>query len=263
MRLLGIRLAAGICALTWLILPGFGLIDLGVTWNSDWPVVLEGGWALNMSVLIGGPFLALALRPQRAVPAAVTLLVALGAMVISAAAGLEWHLLGYTGLLGIEAAGVGALLRRAPDRERLRPVRWSVRPPLMAVAALGLLPWLLYAVAMYRSNRADLGPALSDITFGVDHYAVQGALAVSLATLAVLAAWWPRGRRFIGLSVGLCAGYLGLVSFAFPDSWAGFGPVWSALCIAWGLAVAALSIPPARLQPAELVGEVVEAERTL
>jgi hypothetical protein len=31
----GVRVAAAIFALTWLVLPGFGVIDLSVTWNAD------------------------------------------------------------------------------------------------------------------------------------------------------------------------------------------------------------------------------------
>jgi hypothetical protein len=262
-RLLGIRLAAVGCALTWLVFPGFGLIDLGVTWNPDWPVVLEGGWGLFTTVLIGGSFLAVALRPRRSAPALVTLLVALGTMLVSAAAGLEWQLLGYAGVLAVEAAGIWALLRRVPDGEPLRPAPWSVRPPLLFIAALGVVPWVIYAAGQYRSNRANLGVALSDVTMGVDHYAVQGALALALAALAVLASCWPRGRRFTGIAVGVCAGYLGLVSLAFPHTWAGVGAVWSALTIAWGLALIGLSVVPVRLQQGELGGEVVEAQRAL
>jgi hypothetical protein len=66
---------------------------------------------------------------------------------------------------------------------------------------------------------------------GVDHYAVQGALALALVALALTAALWPRGPRG--------RRYLGLVSGR-------------------GLAVASL-----RLQPRELGGQVVEAERAL
>jgi hypothetical protein len=55
--------------------------------------------------------------------------------------------------------------------------------------------------------------------------------------LSLLAALWPRGRRQLGASAALCATYLGLVSCAFPGTAAGLGPVWSVLCLTWGLAV--------------------------
>jgi hypothetical protein len=67
------RVLAVLFALTWLIVPGFGLIDLSVTWDPDWPVVLEASWGVFMTVLVGGSFLALALRPTRSAPALATL----------------------------------------------------------------------------------------------------------------------------------------------------------------------------------------------
>ena len=39
MRLLTVRLLAVLFAATWLLLPGFGLVDLSVSWDPDWPVV--------------------------------------------------------------------------------------------------------------------------------------------------------------------------------------------------------------------------------
>ena len=112
-------------------------------------------------------------------------------------------------------------------------------------------------------NRGDAGEAIQELTMGVDHHAVQGALAVALVALSPAAAVWPRGRRHLGLATGICAGYLGLVSFAFPATWAGFSPSWSALCMAWGAAVAVLASPRPGYSLRELGGEVVEAERAL
>ena len=138
-----------------------------------------------------------------------------------------------------------------------------MRLPLFVVAALGIVPWLLHADRMFGLNRRSAGEVIGDLTNGVDHYAVQGALALALVTLALLAACWPRGRRFAGISVGLCAAYVGVVSLAFPREFAGLSPSWSVLCIGWALAVAALAVPSARLQPGQLRFEVVEAERAL
>jgi hypothetical protein len=241
------RVLAVLFALTWLVLPGFGLIDLSVSWDPDWPVVLEASWGVFMTVLVGGSLLALAVRPDRAAPATVTLLVALGAMVVSAALGLEPQLLGYAGLLAVEVA---ALLAVLPAREPLRPV-WAPWLPLLAVAALGSVPWVVHADRMFRANRDGAGPMIGELTMGVDHHAVQGGLAVALVVLSLLAACWPRGRRFLGLSTGLCAGYLGLVAAAFPLTWAGLDPLWSALCMAWGITVAGLAVAAPRLQRRE------------
>jgi hypothetical protein len=258
-RGVAVRVLAAFCALTWLVFPGFGLVDLSVSWDPDWPVVLEASWGVTMSVLVGGSFLAVAVRPRRSAPATVVLGGTLASLVVSAAAGLEWQLLGYAGLLALESAVVFLVL----GRERVRPVVRAPWLPLLAVAALGAVPWLLHAERMYRANRGRAGEAIGELTMGVDHHAVQGALAVALVVLALTAALWPRGRRHLGVVTGVCAAYVGLVSFAFPAAWAGLSPTWSVLCLGWGAAVAGLALAGPRLQPREFGGEVVEAQRTL
>jgi hypothetical protein len=253
------RLVAAVAALSWLVFPGFGLIDLSVSWDGDWPVALEAGWGAFATVLVAGAFLAVAVRPDRAAPAVAVLGTALATLLLAAVAGLEWQLLGYAGLLALEAAP----LLTGRDREPLRPPAWGPSWPLLAVAVLGIVPWSLQAGAMFRLNRADAGAVIGEHTMGVDHHAVQGALALAVAALAVLAAVQPRGRVHLGLAAGLPAAYLGLVSWAFPASWASLGPAWSVLCVAWGVVVAGLSVLPRRLEPGQLRGEVVEAERPL
>lgn len=260
MRLLAVRVLAVLAALTWLVVPGFGLIDLAVSWDPDWPVVLEAGWGVFTTVLLAGSFLAVAIRPTRAAPATLTLATALAALLVSAVAGLEWPLLGYAALLAVQTSVV--LL--VPGSERVLPPSWSASVPLLVLAGAGVGPLLTLAARMYRLNRQDAGEAIGELTMGVDHHAVQGGLAVALAALAVVAAVWPRGRRAVGTSAGVSAAYLGLVSLAFPGAWAGLGPAWSALCLVWGAAVAGFALAaPRALQLRELGGEVVEAERAL
>jgi hypothetical protein len=241
-RLIVGRVLAALFALSWLFLPGFGLIDLGVTWDRDWPVVLEASWGVFMTVLVGGSFLAVAAMPRRTAPAQVTLLVSLATWLVAVAAGFEWPLLGLAAFLAVQLAVLAALVR---PRE---PVRfdWSVWVPLAVVAALGVVPGLLHAERMFASNRRNAGVIIGDVTMGVDHYAMQGALALALPALALLAAAWPRGRRFLGVGVGLCAGYVGLVSYAFPATWAGVPQLQSALCMAWAAAVALLAVTARR-----------------
>ena len=251
MRLLVVRVLAVLFALTWLVFPGFGLIDLSVTWDPGWPVVLEASWGVFMTVLVGGSFVAVAVAPLRTAPAQVVLLVTLATWLLATAAGLELPLLFYVGVLLVEG---GVLLALAPAREPLRPFRRSVSRPLLAVAVLGVVPWLVHAERMLASNRRNAGVLIGDVTMGVDHYAVQGAFALALPALALLAAGWPRGRRFVGIGVGLGAGYVGLVSFAFPGTWAGVPELESALCMGWGVAVAALAVLAPTAAPAPRPG---------
>ena len=247
MRLLAVRVVAVFVALTWLVFPGFGLADLSVTWDPDWPVVLEASWGVFMTVLVGGSFLAVAVAPHRTAPAQVTLLASLASWLVAVVAGQEWPLLLYVGVLIVELGLLAALL---PEREPVRPAIRTLSVPLLVVAALGVIPGVLHAERMFAGNRRGAGVLIGDVTMGVDHYAVQGALALALPALALLAAAWPRGRRFLGIGVGLCAGYLGLVSFSFPGTWAGVPELESVLCMAWGLAAAVLAVLATTAAPA-------------
>jgi hypothetical protein len=211
-------------------------------------------------VLVGGSFLALAVAPRRPAPALVTLGVTLGTWLVAVLVGQEPELLLYVGVLAVEVTLVTWLLARVPGRGPLRPGGWAVRWPLLLVAAASVLPGLVHAERMLRASRRDAGATIDELTMNVDHYAVQGAWALTLPALALIAACWPRGRAYAGIGVGLCAGYVGLVSYAFPGTWGGFPPFWSVACLAWAVAVALLALVPARSEVGELRGEVVQAQ---
>ena len=77
----------------------------------------------------------------------------------------------------------------------------------------------------------------TDITIGIDHYAVQGALGIAVAVLALLAGLWPPVRRYLGLSTALAAAYLGLVSLDAHPNPGSINRVWCLLCICWAVAI--------------------------
>jgi hypothetical protein len=101
-----------------------------------------------MTVLVGGSFLAIAVRPTRASPATVTLLVSLATWLVAAAAGLEWPLLGYAALLALQLP----LVLLVPGREHVRPVAWPVSRPMLVLAVLGIVPWLLHPNGCSRAT---------------------------------------------------------------------------------------------------------------
>ena len=109
---------------------------------------------------------------------------------------------------------------------------------LLVLAAVGAVPWLAYALDMWARNR-DRGLD-ADLTIGVDHYSMQGALALALVLLSFLAALRPDVRPFTPLCGGVAACYLGLVSLAWQDAAGGFDRPWSAAAIAWGLGLVSL-----------------------
>jgi hypothetical protein len=88
---------------------------------------------------------------------------------------------------------------------------------------------------MASNNRADRGD--TDFSAGVDHYSVQAALALALLVLAVLAALWPRGRRQVGTTTGVCALYLGVLSAAWSGYPGALPSGWAIAAIVWGVAL--------------------------
>ncbi len=238
MRVIALRSLAGLFALSWLVLPGFGLIDLSVTWDSDWPQVLEAGWGLFFTVLVGVAFWLVAIRPRVSTPAVAQLFVAAGALTVSAVLAREPRLLALSVAVALETA----IVMRVPQRVRLdrSELASQVSKPLLLIASLGAVPWVVYAFRMCSLNRQERGD--SDVTLGIDHYSVQGAVGLAIAALAVITAVWPGGRRFVGCCTGVVSAYLGLVSFAWPDAAGGFGRAWSAAAIVWGIAFVALAL---------------------
>lgn len=227
---------SGLFALSWVVLPGFGAIDLSVTWNAEWPQVLEAGWGLFATVIVAASFARLAVGRGASMPAVSQLVVATSCLAASAVVAREAELLVLVALLGLETAIVAGLVAATLRHEtQSRPPGLSRR--LLLVAGAGAVPWLAYALRMWSLNREDRTD--SDVTLGIDHYSVQGALALLLAVLPVWAAARADLRPFVPVCTGIAASYLGLVSLAWPNAAGALGQAWSIAAIAWGLALLA------------------------
>jgi hypothetical protein len=248
-RLVLARVLALLFAASWIVFPGFGLVDLSVTWSSDWPQVLEAGWGLFFTVLVGLAFVVVAARPRSAGPAVAQLAVATIALAVSVVAGREAALTWVPILLAVETLLVAWLCAPA---WRARTASRGVDVPMLALAALGVVPWLAYAVEMWNANRE--GRPDSDITNAIDHYSVQGALGLALAVLPALAALRPALIPLAPVCAGIAAAYLGLVSFAWEDAAGGFGRTWSVAATAWGLCLVAVSLTAAVRRSRRAVG---------
>jgi hypothetical protein len=224
-----IRALLVLSTLTWWVLPGFGIIDLTVTWDPEWPVMLEAGWGLMFTIGVGLPFLVTAIRPSLARAALAQLYVVTAALVAGTVAGLEWQSWWIFVMLLLEVPLIFAI---APST-RLRRSRPHLA--LLALAVIAAPAALVYAWDMAYLNR--LGLPNSDITNFVNHYAVQAALALALIALPAVAALWPDARRLLGTSAALMAGYLGLVSYYWPGADGGFSAGWSVAVMVWASAV--------------------------
>src|SRR6185312_5635322 len=155
----------------------------------------------------------------------------------SAVAANETRLFVLVALLGLQTAIVGGLGEAWRERiEPLHPLSQFSRS-LFLVAVAAAVPWLSYALHMWalnRENRSD-----GDVSLGIDHYSVQGALALALVLLPMSAARRADLRPFLPVCTSIAASYLGLVSLAWPDAVGGLGRAWSIAAIGWGLAVLA------------------------
>lgn len=237
MRSVLTRVLAALFAASWIVFPGFGVVDLSVTWSSDWPQVLEAGWGLFFTVLVGLAFVAVAVRPGSSGPPVAQLAVATLALAVSVVAAREAPLAWVPVVLALETAVVAWLAGGSKGS-------WTgsrgASMPILALAALGVVPWLAYALDMWAANRDERPDG--DITNGIDHYSVQGALGLALAVLPPLAALRPALIPLVPVSAGISAAYLGLVSFAWQDAAAGFGRAWSLAALAWGLCLVAVPL---------------------
>ena len=176
-RVLLLRALAVLFAVSWIVFPGFGAIDLSVTWDPEWEQVLEAGWGLYFTVIVGVPFVVAAVRPRASRAGVAQLTVATAVLAISAVVAQEIGALVLAGMLGLETAVVAWLARRDwPPTPEARVSRVFV-----ALAAVGALPWLAYALDMWDLNRREVND--TDITNGVDHYSVQGGVGLALAVL--------------------------------------------------------------------------------
>jgi hypothetical protein len=96
--------------------PRFGLIDLMVTWNAEWPQALEAGWSLYMTLFVGVPFTVIAVRGRAFLQAAVAqLYVAVGALIVSAIVASEWPLVLWAVVIALETMIIAGLPSPRPS----------------------------------------------------------------------------------------------------------------------------------------------------
>lgn len=264
MRTRVLRALSVVFALTWLVVPGFGVADLVASWHSDWPVALEAGWGLLAILLVAVPLLLLGFVPRLEAVARFELGLAVVTMTLAAVATVQWWLLAFAAGAVLEAyvlLRVGRRWRVARPAGRLaapRPRVVGVVP--MLVALLGVGPWLAYAVHMVLESYDD--KAVHDVTMGIDHYAMQAALAASVLVLGLLAVALPVANRLMGWTAGLVALCLGALSVIRPDEPGGLGRAGGALAVLWGatvwVIVATRGAEIATLVPPEAVSSLPE-----
>lgn len=241
------RAVAAVSAITWFVVPGFGLIDLSVTWDADWPQALEAGWGLFSTVVVGAAFALVSLRPRSVKVVRWQLAVAILALAVSTAAAGEGRLFWLAVVLALQTVLVGAVARGSNGGAEAQIARSRPSRSLVALACVGVGPWLVYALHMWALNRRG---EPGDVSIGIDHYAMQGALGLALALIPGVVAVRREQPAFAAACVGVAATYLGLVSLRRPEALAGFTRFWSIAAVAWGLALVVSTLRSARVAAA-------------
>lgn len=218
--------------------PSFGIIDLMALLGLDnpddtWDVPLGASWGTLFTVILVGSYVWIALRPQRAAPALAQLSIVAFSLAVSSLAGLDGRPLW---LAGPVALSVGLFAWLAPD-ESVRNVRgWSLHWPYVVLAVAGLAIWLPYAILALQRSREQ---ASGDITLGIDHWPVQGAVGLTIVLSAVGLGVWTPGRPLLRVTVSLSATLIGAGMLLDPDLIRELGtPVWGVAMVIWGTAIA-------------------------
>ena len=122
------------------------------------------------------------------------------------------------------------LLALHPAREEFLRRGAALSRTLLAVTAVGAVPFVAYALDMGAQSRDLAGPP-----HHVQRLSTMAALAVAIVLTALLAGLRTRGWRVPAWSAGLAAITFGLASVVFPDQEGAVGRGWGGVAIAGGV----------------------------
>jgi hypothetical protein len=144
----------------------------------------------------------------------------------------------------IVAVGVGILVALHPARAEF-PRRGSGHSrPLLAIAAVGGLASIAYAIEMGRQAQDLVGPP-----HHVQRLATMAAMAIAIVLVGVLASFRTRGWRIPAWSAGVAAVVFGVASVAYPSHPGAAGMAWGGATLAGGILFIAVAEREARRQP--------------
>ena len=142
------------------------------------------------------------------------------------------------------AGACAVLLALHPARRTFLARGPRLEPVMLALAAVGALPALVYASRMASAQRRDLPPA-DAVSNGLHHWTVMTALALLVLLLVLLAGLRTCGWRIPALSASIAAGGWAISCLLAPDSAAGSGGHgWAWATFAWAIVVLAAAVRP-------------------
>lgn len=228
-------------SLVWLTF-GFGIIDLTSGFLTDGnprgSQVLSAAYGVIAGVVLPLAFLAQLGAPGRSVASLQQ--VAVVALAFALAGALALDPLAFISVAMLIAM-LAVLLWLHPARPQLA-VRWRPRDTIIAaLAALAMIPAVVYGLSMAANQRAALPPVDEASRPQAGGWTGAAVLAIVIVLLALLAAARTSGWRVPAWSAAAAAFVFGLVSVLNPEAPGSVGSVWGSLMIAWGLLVVAAS----------------------
>lgn len=216
----------------------FGIVDLltAIAPGPEWEPVrmLETGWGIVFGVLLPIPLAAQLRRGGGPVATLQQLVVTTAALAIATLLTLkahEWLLVGFW-------AGITAIIVALhPARAQvfaLRGRRGQADPILAIVAALALVPAVIYAADMAANRRAGLP---GDDTNGFEHWTIQASLPLALTGLVALSALKTDGWRIPAITAATGAAVFGALAVVDKGSQGDLSTGWGAGTFEWAIVV--------------------------
>jgi hypothetical protein len=209
----------------------FGMTTLVLGWfesdDGTFIPVTDLGYGALLGILITGGLLVQLRTPERKIAGMQQATLAILAGFIAAPIARDHQ--GLVPGLGM-LASVGVLVALHPARGEFLRLGTGFSPALAAIAVLGAVPLIGYALSMAAQARELAGPP-----HHIQRLTTMAALAIALPLAGLLAAFQTRGWRISAWCAGAAALVFGLASMVFPNYRGSAGRGWGALALAGGL----------------------------
>jgi hypothetical protein len=197
---------------------------------SDW--VLSGGYGTIAGIIIPVGILAQLRAPGRQIAALLQVALAAVAFLVAGLLGSDRATAIFSAILALSAGLLWALHPYPGTFLRWRP-HVSLYLLVLALAASG--PLCVYAWHMAANQRSQLPEAAEAIRSGMGGWIGNGAMALGILFVALLAAIRPPGWRISAWCVGLAAFIFGVDSLVFPSVPGSAGTGWGTAAVTWGV----------------------------
>jgi hypothetical protein len=208
----------------------FGLTSLVLGWfeAEDGPIipVTDLGYGALVGILITGGVLVQFRAAERRIAGVQQATLGSLALLISAPLASDTQNV-MPGLIIL--AAIAILVALHPARREFFRLGTRFSPALAAIAALGAVPFITYALSMASQARELVAPP-----HHIQRLATMVAMAIAVILTGLLAALQTRGWRIPAWCSGIAAMVFGLASMVFPTYRGSAGRGWGALALGGG-----------------------------